>query len=149
MVWAKKKKQQGNKQQQQQQQFAMTSASSTSASATATLKKGLYSNNVELFKKLHSTAYYSRFLEVKIRPDGRALNEVRRTRIVRNCLTGDLVNGSSLCSIGNTRVICGVRCEAMKPISSVVPGRGKISLQVHLTGFCHGEVKKGKEKKKK
>jgi len=58
--------------------------------------------------------FHKRFLENKLRTDGRLLNSIRKTIIT----TGSLRNtteGSSLVKMGNTSVICGIKAEVTVP----------------------------------
>jgi exosome complex component RRP43 len=67
----------------------------------------------ETFRKIHPLEFYRKFLTEKLRPDGRALSNVRKTHIT----TGSLQNteGSGLVKMGNTSVICGIRGEVTVP----------------------------------
>ena len=68
----------------------------------------------EAFRKVHPLEFHKRFLENKLRTDGRSLTNTRKTIIT----TGSLRNtteGSSLVKMGNTSVVCGIKAEVAVP----------------------------------
>ncbi|EGC36893.1 hypothetical protein DICPUDRAFT_31155 [Dictyostelium purpureum] len=64
---------------------------------------------MEAFQKIHPLEFYRKFLIRSVRPDGRSLNDTRKTTISTGSVT--TADGSSFVKIGNTSVVCGVRAE--------------------------------------
>jgi len=95
----------------------------------------------EAFHKLHPKEFHKKFLEQKVRPDGRGLTKVRKPIIVRGSLAQ--ADGSALVRMGNTTVICGLRLEVGVP-QAVKPKHGRLEIGMHLTPLCSPKFSVGR-----
>lgn len=68
---------------------------------------------MEAFKRIYPEDYYLKFLEHKLRPDGRVLNATRKTVITTGSISS--ADGSSFVKLGSTAVICGIKAEVGPP----------------------------------
>jgi exosome complex component RRP43 len=69
--------------------------------------------NAQIFQRLHPKAYLERFLEEKLRPDGREAADWRDLVVhVGSISTAD---GSALVRLGETTIVCGVKAEIAEP----------------------------------
>lgn len=83
-------------------------------------------------KKLNPIDFHSKFFSQGIRSDGRAFSTVRRTMIVLGTLASQ--EGSAMCKIGQTSVVCGIRAEVgVPPVED--PNRGKVGVS-RTVGIC-------------
>ncbi|KAM9953650.1 hypothetical protein ACTFIR_008737 [Dictyostelium discoideum] len=64
---------------------------------------------MEAFQKIHPLEFYRKYLVRSVRPDGRSLDDIRKTTISTGSIT--TADGSSFVKIGSTSVVCGVRAE--------------------------------------
>jgi len=96
---------------------------------------------MEALKKIHPLAYHLQFLERDCRPDGRSLSEIRKLKISPGAISS--AEGSSIVQLGQTKVICGIKCEIGVPHASK-PKEGKIVVNVHLPPLCSGKFSGGK-----
>eukprot|EP00939_MAST-03C_sp_MAST-3C-sp1_P002034 g2034.t1 len=87
----------------------------------------------EAFRRLNPKAFYRKYLEHSIRPDGRRLLATRELRVdVGSISTAD---GSAFVKLGRSAVVAGVQLEVTTP-SQESPGEGEIDVQVLLWPFC-------------
>jgi exosome complex component RRP43 len=63
----------------------------------------------EAFKKLYPDAFYRKFIESGIRPDGRAFGRARPTTIGLGAV--ETADSSALVKIGSTTVLAGIKLE--------------------------------------
>uniref|UniRef100_A0A7S2TXE8 Ribosomal RNA-processing protein 43 n=1 Tax=Lotharella oceanica TaxID=641309 RepID=A0A7S2TXE8_9EUKA len=82
------------------------------------------------FKKLHPHEFFRKFLEQGIRPDGREVMNVRRTRIASGNIGS--ADGSAVAKIGGTTVACGIKLEVGTP-SALTPNHGRIEVSLNIT----------------
>eukprot|EP01132_Coremiostelium_polycephalum_P005727 gene5727-7123_t len=64
---------------------------------------------MDAFQKIHPLEFYRKFLEKSVRPDGRSLENIRKTTVSTGSIT--TADGSSFVKIGNTSVVCGIKAE--------------------------------------
>eukprot|EP00300_Choanocystis_sp_HF-7_P042555 c9296_g1_i1.p1 GENE.c9296_g1_i1~~c9296_g1_i1.p1 ORF type:complete len:276 (+),score=49.56 c9296_g1_i1:48-875(+) len=95
----------------------------------------------DAFRKLHPVEYCKQFLEKNTRPDGRAFHSFRSTSIVPG--TVDNALGSCSVSIGETRVIAGVKAVVVFP-GEVRPNEGRVLVNVELSPVCSPKFKVGR-----
>ncbi|KAK8803975.1 hypothetical protein WA171_000068 [Blastocystis sp. BT1] len=97
--------------------------------------------NVELFKRIAPKAYYGKFLEQSIRPDGRNMDTGRGIVISEGHI--GTADGSSFVRLGNTGIICGIKLEFL-PSLEASETSGKLDINVHLTPLCSPNMRLGK-----
>jgi exosome complex component RRP43 len=61
------------------------------------------------FKRLYPDQYYARFIDNKLRPDGRPLSGARATTIGLHPV--ECAHSSALVKVGNTTAIAGVKLQ--------------------------------------
>nr|XP_047143886.1 exosome complex component RRP43 [Hydra vulgaris] len=95
------------------------------------------------FKIARPLEYYKEFLKENIRPDGRALDEYRKTIVNINSIK--TASGSGLVRIGNTIVVCGIKAELAEPsVEKTNEGYfGIILPNVDLPALCSHEFRPG------
>jgi len=107
---------------------------------------------METFKKINLSEYFHRFLIHGVRPDGRKLSQVRKTRITSPALSDEFLSsrpceGSCLVELGSTKVIAGVICEVGKhsKLSEEIPNSAnQIVVNVELLPLCSTRFRPGK-----
>ncbi|KIK57457.1 hypothetical protein GYMLUDRAFT_247090 [Collybiopsis luxurians FD-317 M1] len=72
------------------------------------------------FQRLHPRIYLERFLEERVRPDGRSIDDdvddgERWRNVEVNVGSISTAHGSALVRLGNTTVVCGVKGEICEP----------------------------------
>ncbi|KAJ3777224.1 ribosomal protein S5 domain 2-type protein [Lentinula raphanica] len=104
-------------------------------------------NKAAIFQRLHPRIYLERFLEEKIRPDGRSIaqndegeNAWRNVEVNVGSIT--TASGSALVRIGNTTVVCGVKAEICEPDLDN-PSEGFLVPNVDLPALCSPKFKPG------
>lgn len=92
------------------------------------------------FKISQPYEYYKKFLKQDVRPDGRELGEIRSTVLsIGSIKTAD---GSALVKLGNTTIVCGIKCELATP-KSENPKDGFLIPNVELPPLCSPKFKPG------
>ncbi|KAJ4465019.1 ribosomal protein S5 domain 2-type protein [Lentinula edodes] len=100
------------------------------------------------FQRLHPQIYLQRFLEEKIRPDGRSIadDENEDTHAWRNVEVNvgsiTTTSGSALVRLGNTTVVCGVKAEICEPELDN-SDEGFLVPNVDLPALCSPKFKTG------
>ncbi|KYQ92402.1 hypothetical protein DLAC_06377 [Tieghemostelium lacteum] len=89
---------------------------------------------MEAFQKIHPLEFYRKFLQRSVRPDGRSLNDIRKTSISTGAIT--TACGSSFVKIGNTSVICGIRSEVGIPSFENTDQQTNIFVNLELGPIC-------------
>mmetsp|Transcript_26691 Transcript_26691/g.84945 ORF Transcript_26691/g.84945 Transcript_26691/m.84945 type:complete len:316 (-) Transcript_26691:318-1265(-) len=84
------------------------------------------------FQRLHPRAFFERFVEQGVRPDGRSLVESRPV-VIESGVVG-AADGSACVSLGATRVMCGVRFLTGPPTRR--PDEGEVQVSVRLLPIC-------------
>jgi exosome complex component RRP43 len=69
--------------------------------------------NFEIFRRVQPHEYIKRFLEQDVRPDGRALDQFRKTMITSGAITTS--DASAMIRLGGTTVVCGIKAEVCEP----------------------------------
>lgn len=69
--------------------------------------------NFEIFSRIQPHEYLKRFLEQQVRPDGRLLNQFRKTMITSGAIS--TANASAMVRLGGTTVVCGIKAEVCEP----------------------------------
>jgi len=92
------------------------------------------------FKISQPYEYYKKFLKQDVRPDGRELGEIRSTVLSIGSIK--TANGSALVKLGNTTVVCGIKCELAAP-KSEQPKAGFLVPNVELPPLCSPKFKPG------
>lgn len=77
--------------------------------------------NLEIFSRIQPHEYLKRFLDQSVRPDGRLLNQFRKTMITSGAIS--TANASAMVRLGGTTVVCGIKAEVCEPKVSV-PNQG-------------------------
>jgi len=92
-----------------------------------------------IYAKIFPQETLRRYLSAQFRPDGRGLTTTRKTVVKRRVLS--TTPSSALCTIGNTKVLCGVRLEVAAP--NLVPQAGvvneptgQIQIAVEIPALC-------------
>ncbi|KAG1050568.1 hypothetical protein G6F42_029003 [Rhizopus arrhizus] len=75
----------------------------------------------EIFSRIQPHEYLKRFLDQKVRPDGRTLNEFRKTMITSGAIS--TANASAMVRLGGTTVVCGIKAAVCEPKIDV-PNQG-------------------------
>jgi exosome complex component RRP43 len=70
-------------------------------------------SNFEIFSRIQPHEYLKKFLNEKVRPDGRILDQFRTTNIMRNAIS--TANSSAMVRLGGTTVVCGIKAEVSEP----------------------------------
>ncbi|CAH0560452.1 unnamed protein product [Brassicogethes aeneus] len=92
------------------------------------------------YKTLHPQKYYNYYLANNIRPDGREFDKYRP--IVLNVNSVETADGSAICKIGQTTVICGIKAEFCRP-KAETPNEGFIVPNLELPPLCSPKFKPG------
>ena len=75
------------------------------------------------------------FLQRDVRPDGRSLDELRPLVLAKN--VAPTADSSAMIRLGNTKVICGITAETIKP-AAATPTDGSFSVNFE---FSPGRIK--------
>ncbi|KAJ4474375.1 ribosomal protein S5 domain 2-type protein [Lentinula aciculospora] len=99
------------------------------------------------FQRLHPRIYLERFLQEKIRPDGRSKAEdINDANVWRNVEVNvgsiTTASGSALVRLGNTTVVCGVKAEICEPELDN-PHEGFLVPNIDLPALCSPKFKSG------
>ncbi|WVO17612.1 hypothetical protein L204_105309 [Cryptococcus depauperatus] len=99
----------------------------------------------EIFKQLHPAHYLSRFLSSGYRPDGRkhassTQAQWRDVSINMRCIS--TAHGSALVKMGDTTVVCGIKAEVGKPLTSA-PSEGFVVPNIDLPALSSPRFKPG------
>lgn len=92
----------------------------------------------EVFRELYPAAYYARFLENALRPDGRDLAERRPCSVAPGTLRSAL--GSATVKLGRTTVVCGVTGQVGPRETPTTP---LLALHVELTALSSPDIRPG------
>ncbi|KAK4520563.1 uncharacterized protein ATC70_006440 [Mucor velutinosus] len=94
----------------------------------------------EIFSRIQPHEYLKRFLDQKVRPDGRSLNEFRKTMITSGAIS--TANASAMVRLGGTTVVCGIKAEVCEPKIDV-PNQGYLVPNVELSPLCSPKFNPG------
>ncbi|GAA5936960.1 exosome complex component RRP43 [Sporobolomyces koalae] len=97
-----------------------------------------------LFKRLHPRPYLTKFLDERVRPDGRPVgqsDDVWREASV-NLGSVSTAPSSALVRIGNTTVVCGITLEIAPP-DLATPYQGFIVPNIDLSSLCSSKFRPG------
>ncbi|KAI8091327.1 exosome complex component RRP43-like protein [Gilbertella persicaria] len=97
------------------------------------------SDNFEIFSRIQPHEYLKRFLGQKVRPDGRLLNEFRKTMITSGAVS--TANASAMVRLGGTTVVCGIKAEVCEP--KLDTNQGYLVPNVELSPLCSPKFKPG------
>ncbi|KAI7905302.1 exosome component 8-like protein [Cokeromyces recurvatus] len=103
-------------------------------------KTTVATDNFEIFKRIQPHEYLKRFLDQGVRPDGRVLNEFRKTMITSGAIS--TANASAMVRLGGTTVVCGIKAEVCEPRIDV-PKEGYLVPNVELSPLCSPKFKPG------
>ena len=70
-------------------------------------------NDADAFRKIHPREYYRKFIQSKIRPDGRSLLQCRKTTMSSGSIS--TADGSCMVKVGRTTVTAGIKLEVGPP----------------------------------
>ena len=70
------------------------------------------------------------FLQRDVRPDGRSLDELRPLVLAKN--VAPTADSSAMIRLGNTKVICGITAETIKP-AAAAPADGSFSVNFEFS----------------
>ncbi|KAL1712863.1 ribosomal protein S5 domain 2-type protein [Schizophyllum commune] len=116
-----------------------TTTAPTASTSTLTTSEA-EALKASVFQRLHPRIYYERFLEERVRPDGREFDAWRDVAVnVGSISTAD---GSSLVRLGDTTIVCGVKAEIAQPDLDS-PEDGFIVPNVDLPAICSPKFKPG------
>ncbi|KAL4216054.1 hypothetical protein CU097_007492 [Rhizopus azygosporus] len=96
--------------------------------------------NFEIFSRIQPHEYLKKFLNEKVRPDGRVLEQFRKTMITKNAIS--TANASAMVRLGGTTVVCGIKAEVSEPKMNT-PGQGYLVPNVELSPLCSSKFKAG------
>lgn len=96
--------------------------------------------NFEIFSRIQPQEYVKKFLDQDIRPDGRLLNQFRKTKITSGAIS--TANASAMVRLGGTTVVCGIKAEVCEPKVDV-PNQGYLVPNVELSPLCSPKFKPG------
>lgn len=96
-------------------------------------------------KKLNPSDYYLKFIERNVRPDGRDINQSRKTSIKFGGISS--ANGSGSAKIGNTSMVAGITAQIGHP-TELAPAEGDIDVHIHLTPLSSAHFVVGKQPEK-
>uniref|UniRef100_A0A7S0WPP7 Ribosomal RNA-processing protein 43 n=1 Tax=Chlamydomonas leiostraca TaxID=1034604 RepID=A0A7S0WPP7_9CHLO len=106
--------------------------------ATVLADEGL---QADAFKKLYPNAYFQRWVEEGVRPDGRTLGRGRPLTIgvgaVASC------RGSAMVKLGHTTVLAGIQVSLGRP-SDELPDQGSLVVNVEYAPFATADYRPGK-----
>lgn len=85
---------------------------------------------MEAFREIYPQTFLHRYLEHNVRPDGRALGEVRGTSLICGNLSHPTTVGSAFVRQGGTSVVAGVKA---------VLGQTGVNFHVEMSPLCNGE----------
>ncbi|CBY11338.1 unnamed protein product [Oikopleura dioica] len=80
------------------------------------------------------------FLQRDVRPDGRSLDELRPLVLAKN--VAPTADSSAMIRLGNTKVICGITAETIKP-AAATPKDGSFSVNFEFSSVCSPNAKAG------
>ncbi|CAG5106925.1 Oidioi.mRNA.OKI2018_I69.chr1.g3062.t2.cds [Oikopleura dioica] len=80
------------------------------------------------------------FLQRDVRPDGRSLDELRPLVLAKN--VAPTADSSAMIRLGNTKVICGITAETIKP-AAATPTDGSFSVNFEFSPVCSPNAKAG------
>ncbi|KAI9299273.1 ribosomal protein S5 domain 2-type protein [Cunninghamella echinulata] len=94
----------------------------------------------EIFSRIQPHEYVRRFIDQKVRPDGRLLDRFRSTLITTNVIT--TANASAMVRLGGTTVVCGIKAEVAEPKIDQ-PKQGFFVPNIELSPLCSAKFKPG------
>ncbi|KAG1445565.1 hypothetical protein G6F56_009868 [Rhizopus delemar] len=97
-------------------------------------------SNFEIFSKIQPHEYLKKYLNEKVRPDGRVLEQFRKTMITKNTIS--TANASAMVRLGGTTVVCGIKAEVCEPKVDT-PNQGYLVPNVELSPLCSSKFKSG------
>lgn len=89
------------------------------------------------FLHAHPEGYFQRFLELGLRPDGRAFQDIRSAAAYQGVLKHTV--GSALLAAGRTRFVAGVTAE-LGPPPAAVPSTGRVLVNVEFSKTCGADA---------
>ncbi|ORX44743.1 exosc8 protein [Hesseltinella vesiculosa] len=96
--------------------------------------------NSDIFNRIQPHEYMRRFIDQKVRPDGRLLDRFRETLITSNVIS--TANASAMVRLGGTTVVCGIKAEVGEP-SIDTPDQGYLVPNVILSPLCSSQFRPG------
>jgi len=96
---------------------------------------------LETFKALDPVAYLSKFTSSNTRPSSRPHHTSRKTTVLPSILTRN-THGSSLTTMGNTKIITGITLQVGTPSPSQ-PKSGEISIDISFSPLCGNQYNVG------
>lgn len=93
---------------------------------------------MEVFREVYPEAFYSRFLEHSLRPDGRQLQELRALHVSADTMQATL--GSAMVKVGKTSVVCGVTGQIGPRADAAA---NLVSVHVELTPLSSPDIRPG------
>ncbi|KAK3248413.1 hypothetical protein CYMTET_42120 [Cymbomonas tetramitiformis] len=97
--------------------------------------------DAEAYRKIYPAEFYKKFLDEKVRPDGRPLGRCRATSVAAGAVSK--ADGSALVKIGNTTMIAGVKLEIMRPTDDA-SDVGTVEVTVEMPPLCSASVRSGR-----
>jgi exosome complex component RRP43 len=88
--------------------------------------------DAQTFERIHPVVFHHKFLQEKVRCDGRGLMEYRPVVCTPGVVKS--AQGSCMVKVGDTLVTCGLTLEVMTP-ESKTPSEGRIEVAVHSQPF--------------
>lgn len=85
----------------------------------------------------HPKDFYREYVGKRIRPDGRKLDEIRRSRVALGPI--ERADGSAAVRLGNTTVIAGIDLEVTTPAQDR-PSEGDVAIDVQLLPICSPKI---------
>ncbi|KAI8060570.1 exosome complex component RRP43-like protein [Gongronella butleri] len=96
--------------------------------------------NSDIFNRIQPHEYMRRFIDQKVRPDGRMLDRFRETMITTNVIS--TANASAMVRLGGTIVVCGIKAEVCEPALDA-PNQGFLVPNVSLSPLCSSKFRPG------
>ncbi|KAI9189462.1 hypothetical protein H9P43_000895 [Blastocladiella emersonii ATCC 22665] len=94
----------------------------------------------ESIKRLHPREYLRRFVVEGVRPDARQLAQFRSAEVAVGVIPS--AAGSALVTLGETKVICGIKAEVAAP-ALATPDQGYLVLNVDLPPMASSAFRPG------
>ncbi|KAI8339194.1 exosome complex exonuclease RRP43-like protein [Chlamydoabsidia padenii] len=96
--------------------------------------------NADVFSRIQPHEYIRRFIDQRVRPDGRLLDRFRDTTITSNVIS--TANASAMVRLGDTTVVCGIKAEVCEP-DLQQPDQGFLVPNVELSPMCSAKYRPG------
>jgi exosome complex component RRP43 len=96
-------------------------------------------HEIDINKATQPYEYYLKFIKQNCRPDQRRLSDIRPYTISAPCI--NTVNGSAMCKLGATVVLCGISARLARP-KEERPAHGYVLCNVELPALCSAKNSK-------